>query len=156
MATEEGKKLVVFVCTGNVCRSPMAEYLFRHRIGEDSDWEARSAGVFACSGLPASSGSQEALEDWKIDLAPHRSQPLTDELTRAADLIVVMTEQHRRDVAAQWPDRADRVKLLTSFGTNGDAPDIPDPIGMSIHVYRTTRDRIDSALADLILHLLGK
>jgi len=150
---QKDTKQVLFICTGNVCRSPMAEYLFRHRIGDHSGWESQSAGVFAGSGMAASHSSVEALADWNINLAPHRSQPLTRELAAASDWIVVMTDQHLHDVVSQFPEAAPRVRLLTSFGTDGDTPDIPDPIGMSIHVYRTTRDRIDSAMADLILFL---
>ena len=144
-------KQVVFVCTGNVCRSPLAEYLFRHRLRDQSEWTAQSAGVFAAQGVMASQHSVEALAEWDIDLSPHRSQPLTADLVKGSDIIAVMTEGHRREVLNQFPEAAERVYLLTAFGTGEGAPDISDPIGLSLHVYRSVRDQIDSALADLIL-----
>jgi len=151
----EDKKLL-FVCTGNVCRSPMAEYLFRHRAANRTGWTAQSAGLLAAPGAPASPLAVEVLAEWSIDLSPHRSRPFTEEMANAADLIVVMTDQHRRDVCGSHGVPQEKVALLTSFGTQKGTVDIPDPIGGSVHVYRQVRNQIESAVSDLILSLWQK
>ncbi len=134
----------------------MAEYIFRHRVGKDAEWQSCSAGVWAMHGSPASKYAIDALAEWDIDLTPHKSQPLTAELVAASNLVAVMTDQHHREIVSQFPDAADRVRLLMSFGTSGIDRNVGDPIGLSLHVYRTIRDQIDSALADLILYLMQK
>jgi glycine hydroxymethyltransferase len=145
---------ILFVCTGNVCRSPIAEYIFRHRLGGRTGVTANSAGIFAGSGAPASPEAVQALAEWGLDLSPHRSRPLSSTLAGAATLILVMTEQHRSDVVRSFPALKDRVSLLTSFGVSGHPEDIPDPIGLSVNVYRNVRDRIDGAISDLILYMM--
>jgi glycine hydroxymethyltransferase len=152
----EAANQILFVCTGNVCRSPMAEHIFRRRMGPESGWAARSAGTGAVFGATASFEAERALAEWNIDLRSHRSQPLTPELVRRASLVVVMTEQHRQYVANLVPEAAARVRLLTSFGAIRPPVNIPDPIGQSLEVYRVVRDAIDSAMADLILDLKQK
>ena len=132
----------------------MAEYIFRHRIGNRGGWTSKSAGTWASYGSPASQHAQEALTEWELDLSPHRSQPIEEELVAESGLIAVMTAQHQMEVMRQFPEAGDRVRLLTSFGTGNGAPDISDPIGMSLHVYRHVRDQIDSAMADLIIHIM--
>jgi len=144
---------VVLVCTGNVCRSPMAEYILRSRLGDGSGWQVVSAGVLAGQGAPASPESVRALEEIGLDLRPHQSQPLTEELVDAATLLVVMTRHHAEDVLRQFPAADGRVVLLTSFGSDPQVRDIPDPIGQSLEVYRWTRDQIESATSDLVLHI---
>ena len=144
---------ILFVCTGNVCRSPMAEYIFRHRLSDHRNVAVESAGVMAPPGMPASSGATEVLKEWLIDLRPHRSRMLSREIVDAATLILVMTEQHRQDVLASFPRAKGRVFLLTSFGSSRRGKDISDPIGLPVHVYRQVRDEIDSAISDLILYM---
>jgi len=144
---------IVFVCTGNVCRSPMAEFILRHRLGPDSGWEVRSAGVFAADGAPASPEAVQALADWNIDLRSHQSRLLTREIAARADMIVVMTEQHRRHVLALYPAFEKKVFLLRSFSPGGGARDVPDPIGHPLARYRECRDMLDAAITDLILYL---
>jgi len=146
-------KTILFVCTGNTCRSPMAEYLFRARLGPESDWRAESAGVAAVAGRSASPEAVEALRERGIDLTPHRSRPLTQALAESAALIIAMTEGHAQEIRDRFPAVRDRVRLLTSFGVVPQEPDIPDPIGQSLFTYRHVRDQIESALADLILYL---
>lgn len=144
-------KRIVFVCTGNVCRSPMAEYMLRAGLGAESDWTVASAGLAAGVGMTASLPAVRTLAEEGIDLTPHRSRPLDRNLVDAATVIVVMTGGHRRQVARSFPDAMDRVFLLGSFGSgNGD---IPDPIGLADEAYDGIRDLIADALPDLMSFL---
>ena len=152
----KAKYRILFVCTGNVCRSPMAEYLLRHRLGGRHDVVVGSAGVFAADGVPASREAVQALDELGIDLTPHRSRMLAPDLVEAATHILVMTERHRQEVVRAYPAAASRVRLATSFGAGRAGGDIADPIGLPLSVYRRVRDELDAAVADLILHLVEK
>jgi protein-tyrosine-phosphatase len=146
-------KVVLFVCTGNVCRSPMAEYLLRHRLGPDSGWTIRSAGISATDGMRASLAAFKALREFGIDMSDHTSRALTRTLVNEAELIVVMTSEHRDEIRRRFPDVMDKVRLVTSFGSGVRGEGIIDPIGMSVDVYSRVRDEIDSALPGLMEHL---
>lgn len=146
---------ILFVCTGNVCRSPMAEYLFRQRMADQPHIHPISAGLMGIENQPASSEAITVLNELGVDLKPHRSRSLSKDLVASSKLIAVMTAAHREAILRDYPEAADKVFLLSSFGTADEkrAPDIPDPIGQSVDVYRRVRDQINSALSDLILHL---
>ena len=150
------QRLIVFVCTGNVCRSPMAEYMFREAAGRAMGWEVVSAGVAAAYGVPASREAVEVLAEQGVDLRMHSSRPLTHELAKQADLLVVMTNMHRDLIQALFPDVLDKVVLLRSFDPASDSEDIEDPIGSSHDMYRKVRDEIAAALPGLAAHVRGQ
>ena len=146
-----GSKMILFVCTGNICRSPMAEYLLKHRLGSGSDWQVLSAGTHAYDGMRGSRAAVEALKELKIDMNGHLSRPLTRELVDAASLIVVMTASHLAHLRAEYPGVIEKAFLLKSFRAGaGRGADVEDPIGASVAVYREIRDEIDAELPDLI------
>ena len=148
------KKKLIFVCTGNTCRSPMAEGLLRKLLGEDRGWEISSAGVCAANGWPASANAVEALREKEIDGSGLTSQALTPDLIARADLLITMTEGHRQAVLTAAPESESKVFLLKSFGVAKCATDIYDPVGEDLDVYRRVRDEIDAALPDLILTMM--
>ena len=149
-------KKLIFVCTGNTCRSPMAEGLLKHLLGPECGWEVSSAGVCAANGWPASEHAVEALREKGIDISDLHSQTLTPDLINSADLLVTMTQGHRQAVLAAVPQSEGKVFLLKSFGIAQSAADIYDPVGEALDVYRRVRDEIDAALPDLILYMMEK
>ncbi|QHI70875.1 low molecular weight protein arginine phosphatase [Tichowtungia aerotolerans] len=150
----ETKKLLIFVCTGNTCRSPMAEGLLRARLPDNCGWEVMSAGVCAAEGWPVSEHAITALREKKIDISGLTSTTLTPDLIERADLLVTMTSGHQAAVLAAVPESQDKVFLLKSFGVAKCAADIDDPVGGSLDLYRRVRDEIDAALPDLILYMM--
>ncbi len=148
--TKNQVRQVVFVCTGNICRSPMAEYLLRTRLGPDTEWQVASAGVSAVDGLPPSRPAVLVMKEFGVNIAGHRSRLLTDSVVRPADLLVAMTAAHHRDIVQQFPFSKANVYLLKTFLPGGPEGDVMDPIGLSDDVYRAVRDEIDVALSGLI------
>lgn len=149
------RPLVLFVCTGNTCRSPMAKALARQWQGGNPEWEVDSAGASAVPGQRASEGAIRVMEEKKLDLSGHRSQPLTQALIDAADLVVVMTDSHKSSVLHRFPGAAGRVVLLNEFNARHPGEDVPDPFGMKTEVYRAIRDEIEAAMPELMMHLHG-
>jgi len=147
----DGERMILFVCTGNICRSPMAEYLFRLRMAGHSGWRSASAGTAAYPGEPASPAAVQVMRELGMDLTPHRSQPVDAALVRQATCIVCMAEHHRAALERYFAEARGKTFLLHEFGTDPVPRDVPDPIGATATVYRRIRDEIDGAMADLIL-----
>lgn len=147
--------VIIFVCTGNTCRSPMAEMLCRQMIASKvgcsvEDLEKRgiivlSAGVSAYSGGRASPEAVEVLRQKDLNLADHCSQPLTEDMIQQADQILCMTNAHRQMILAQFPEVSDRVRLLCHGGG-----DVSDPIGGPIEQYQACAEQIEKELTHWI------
>ncbi|MFZ0436411.1 MAG: serine hydroxymethyltransferase [Chthoniobacterales bacterium] len=142
------RKTILFVCTGNVCRSPMAEGLMRHFLRERTDIAILSAGVSAPEGSRASQPAVDALAELGISLGNFRSQPVTEELLEKVTHVFTMTREHRRVIDLLFPEHSPKVRLLGEFFRGGG--DVPDPIGQGLTVYKRCRDVIKSALAQLL------
>ncbi|HMJ88682.1 MAG TPA: ribose 5-phosphate isomerase B [Candidatus Acidoferrum sp.] len=145
-------KTILFVCTGNICRSPMAEGLFRYAVRGLGDYKVMSAGVGAVDGQPASEHGVRALREIGIDIARHRSRHLTGELVSQADYIFGMTHSHVDAITLLYPQAAEKTFLLREFDETLDAyeNDISDPIGGSYEVYLNCRDQIEQGIASML------
>src|SRR5881392_3669643 len=125
-------KSVLFVCTGNICRSPIAEGLFRRLLGNRKDIEVASAGVHAVRGQPPSSHAIEVCAEEGAEISNLRSQPLTGALVERATHIFAMTGAHVEAIQMLFPNAADKTFLLREFEEAGATcwRDVSDPIGL--------------------------
>lgn len=145
---------VLFVCSGNTCRSPLAAGLARKMIADSmgvsvsdlrrSGVDVSSAGIFGGSGSKASPEAVLAARELGADISRHRSRAATPELLRQADLVLCMTQMQASEARSLAPDAADKICRLDSQG------DIADPIGSGPGAYRKTAQRIERILRELI------
>src|ERR1700677_4857263 len=145
-------KTILFICTGNVCRSPMAEGLFRKATGGNHEFRILSAGLGAIGGQPPTSHSVIAMRELGIDISSHRSRALTSDLIRQADYIFGMTHGHVDTIGLLYPAAADKTFLLREFDDSVPPyeKDIPDPIGSSYDIYVHCREQIEQGIASLL------
>jgi len=138
---------VLFVCTANMCRSPMAEVLFKDLLedrGLQAGWRVQSAGVHATDGQPATELTRQVAAERGLDLSAHHSKPANAARLAGADLVLVMEPAHREFLIEAFPRFADRVHLLTEVA--GEDGPVEDPVGTNLENYRETADRLTALL----------
>lgn len=159
------RKKILFVCTGNTCRSSMAEYLFRHLVKERGfaterghDLIIRSAGVFAIEKDPAADQAIEVLKKRGLmAIADHQATPVNEDLILDADLILTMTKSHKAHLLNLYPEAKSKIFTLKEFTITKEEQDdlefdldIKDPFGQSVEAYQITATEIETYLQRLL------
>lgn len=150
---------VLFVCSGNICRSPMAAEYFRQRAAHSglSHVVVDSAGTLNIEGAPAAPDSIAVMREIGVDLSVHRSKGVSASLLGTSDLVVVMSRGHLEQLAERFPEEGGRRMLFRAFerGTSPDpnAGEVPDPIGRPLKEFRRLVPLITTCADHLILHI---
>lgn len=142
---------LLFVCSGNICRSPMAERI-AVQVGDELGLpiHARSASTLGLDGRPAHRHAVAVLREVGLDLRDHRSQPVSAELVDWADHVLVMEFTHAAHLREFFPSAGEKLLLL---GTFGGMPEVSDPIGGWRFRFRTTRKLLDKAIRAFVRHV---
>jgi protein-tyrosine phosphatase len=150
---------ILFVCSGNICRSPMAEAMLRSMMPQDwhSEVKIYSAGTLGIEGAPADERAKRVMEEININLRSHRSQGVTPESVKNCDYILVMSSDHLDYFREHFPEHMDKVHLLRSFKRDDPLADelvsIADPVDAPLERFRDTRDMIQKEIMRILPQL---
>ncbi|RJQ48112.1 MAG: low molecular weight protein arginine phosphatase [Gaiellales bacterium] len=153
---------ILFVCTGNICRSPLAEYFFRDYVekrGQGGRFQIGSAGTYALDGNRATYEAIEAGRSRGLDLTPHRAREVNGGLMSSADLVLAMTRSHHDWLSTRYPGLENKIYLTMLFPRryDGRGPgriDVPDPIGESVEHYLQVLAMLEPALPKICQGIL--
>ncbi|WP_067930208.1 low molecular weight protein arginine phosphatase [Alicyclobacillus kakegawensis] len=141
---------IVFVCTGNTCRSPMAARLLQQAARQRGlDWEIESAGLYAMAGSPMTEQAAQALRRRGVADTAHRAQVVDAELVARADLVLAMTSQHAAELKRRFPEASQKIHELAKFAGHSSA-DVADPFGGDEAAYDRCAQEIERHLRDVL------
>lgn len=144
---------VIFVCTGNTCRSPVAEGLFKKLLKDKDNINVTSRGIAACEGEFASANSIKAASELGVDISNHRAHMLTVDDIREANYIFTMTESHATAIKKSLPQYSDIIFSIKEFAK---CDDISDPYGGDIEMYRKCSLQIFDSVKKIYHKLIGE
>ena len=144
---------IIFVCTGNTCRSPMAEGIFKNLLKDTDNINVASRGIAACEGEFASENSIKATSELGVDISKHRAHMLTLDDIKKSDYIFTMTQSHATAIKNSLPQYSDKVFSIKEFA---ECDDISDPYGGDIDLYRKCSFQISDSVTKIYHKLLGE
>lgn len=142
-------KRVLVVCSGNTCRSPMAEAIFQDMVGKEPELQsmgftAKSTGIYDLGECQATGEAIQVMDEKGLDVRAHRSKHIKDVLVDWADVILAMEHEQKHYIEKYFPHAGEKVHLLTEFA--GEEGEVPDPFGCGIEAYRQCVDKLRSLL----------
>ena len=150
---------ILFVCIGNICRSPFAQRLFTKKMDIEGDkgFHAKSAGLLALPGNSATFLAQKVAGQHSVDLTGHKAKRLSQDLVNWAEMILVMEKSHKEELLMDFPEATDKTFLLRRFARYGSrSRGIADPYGLQYDAYRFCYLDIEDAVSGLVEYLIKK
>ena len=148
---------IMFICTGNICRSAMAHKLFEKKLQDNNikNVEVYSCGIYAQDGDMATYNAEEVMEEYGVDMKSHRATNIRSSKIEEMDLILCATLSHKNAVIQMYPKLKDKIYTMKEYGVKKlESLDIKDPWGYDIAVYRKCASEIDICLENLIKQLM--
>jgi protein-tyrosine-phosphatase len=152
-----GIKKILVVCTGNACRSPMAEGFLKKHLKPEDNFVVLSAGISAIDGIMPTDAAIKVMLEKNIDISFYRTKPFSKAFANIADIVLVMSNMHKDFILNIMPDIKDKVFLYNEFaGIGNGKKDIDDPIGQPLETYRSVRDQIKQATEAIVGKLVSQ